>query len=111
MKRVLFLVAVLIGSVFVPAQAAPTKSIALIDVGVNTSLFSNIVAEVCIIESLTCPNGKKFMEGTGAANTGVSTVLAVNHGTNMASVINKVNPNVNLVVIRDRKSTRLNSSH
>ena len=100
MKRVLFLIAVLLGSAVVPAQAEPTKSIALIDVGVNTSLFSNIVAEVCIVESLTCPNGKQFMEGKGASNVGVSSLANVNHGTNMASVINKVNPNINLVVIR-----------
>ena len=100
MKRVLFLVAVLMGSVVVPAQAEPTKSIALVDVGVNTSLFQNVVAEVCIVESLTCPNGKKFMEGPGASNVGVSAVTAVNHGTNMASIINKVNPSVNLVVVR-----------
>ena len=100
MKRVLGLVLVLFGTTIVPVQAAPIQAIAVIDVGVNASVVSNIVTEVCIIESLTCPNGKKFMEGTGAANTGISTVAAVNHGTNMVSIINKVNPTVGVIPIK-----------
>lgn len=87
-------------SVSVPVNAAPLPVIAVIDVGANTALFSNIVTEVCIVESYTCPNGKTFMEGKGAANTGVSTNKLVDHGTNMLSIINKVNPNVGLIPIR-----------
>lgn len=100
MKRaIVFLVAVL-GWVVYPAQAAPTQSIAVIDVGANTSLFNNIVTEVCIVEMFSCPNGKPFMEGTGAANTGVPNNKSLDHGTNMLSIINKVNPNVGLIPIR-----------
>lgn len=40
------------------------------------------------------------MEGTGAANTGVPTNKTLDHGTNMLSIINKVNPNVGLIPIR-----------
>ena len=105
MKRVLGLVALLIGVTVVPVQAAQTPTIAVVDVGANTALFSNIVTEVCIVESLSCPNGKQFMEGKGAANTGVSTVTAVNHGTNMMSIVNKVNPNVGLIPIRIAATT------
>ena len=105
MKRVISLVVILLGTTFVPVQAAPTQSIAVVDVGVNPSVVSNIVTEVCIVESLTCPNGKKFMEGTGAASIGVSTVIAVNHGTNMVSIINKVNPNVGVIPIKIAATT------
>lgn len=100
MKRVLSLVVILLGTTVVPVQAAQTPTIAVVDVGANTALFPNIVTEVCIVESLLCPNGKQFMEGKGAANTGVTTVAAVNHGTYMMSIINKVNPNVGLIPIR-----------
>ena len=99
-KKLIALVSILIGTTLVPVQAAPTQTIAVVDVGANTSLFSNIVTEVCIVESLTCPNGKKFMEGAGAATIGVSTIAAVNHGTNMISVINKVNPGVGIIPIK-----------
>ena len=105
MKRVVSLVVILLSTTFVPVQAAPTQSIAVVDVGVNPSVVSNIVTEVCIVESLTCPNGKKFMEGTGAASIGVSTVIAVNHGTNMVSIINKVNPNVGVIPIKIAATT------
>ena len=105
MKRVISLVVILLSTTFVPVQAAPTQSIAVVDVGVNPSVVSNIVTEVCIVESLTCPNGKKFMEGTGAASIGVSTVIAVNHGTNMVSIINKVNPNVGVIPIKIAATT------
>lgn len=105
MKRVLSLVVVLLGITVVPVQAAPTQAIAVIDVGVNTSVVSNIVTEVCIVESMFCSNGKKFMEGTGAASVGVSKLAAVNHGTNMVSIINKVNPNVGIIPIKIAATT------
>lgn len=99
MKRLLVLLALLGSSVY-PVHAAPTQAIAVVDVGANTSLFTNIVTEVCIVEMLACPNGKPFMEGKGAADTGVPKNRAVDHGTNMLSIINKVNPNVGLIPIR-----------
>lgn len=100
MKKVLLSIFVLLGVFVTPVQAAPSQTIAVVDVGANTSLFSNIVTEVCIVEMLTCPNGQKFMEGAGAANTGVPKNKAIDHGTNMLSVVNKVNPNVGLIPIR-----------
>ena len=100
MKRVLLLVVGLIFAGTIPVHAEPVKSIAVIDVGVNTALFTNLVTEVCILENVNCPNGKKFMEGPGAANTGITTLAAINHGTNMISVINKVNPDVGIIPIR-----------
>lgn len=100
MKRVLFFVAaVLIATVF-PVQAQVKPSIAVVDVGANTSLFTNIVTEVCIVEMLTCSNGQQFMEGKGAADTGAPKNRYFDHGTNMLSIVNKVNPNVGLIPIR-----------
>jgi hypothetical protein len=84
--------------------ATPTPvilpAVAVIDSGVNTSLFPNIVAEVCILEYSNCPNGQKFMDGPGAANTGVTTNSTLTHGNEMLSIINKVNPGVKLISIR-----------
>ena len=105
MRKTLFLITVLLGTFIVPAQAAPTQAVAIIDTGVNSSLFSNIVTEVCILESLTCANGKKFMEGPKAANVGVTNNLAVNHGNAMASIVTKVNPNVGIIPIKIAATT------
>ena len=100
MKKIIGVTIALLGFFIYPVHAAPTSTIAVIDVGANTSLFSNIVTEVCVVEMLACPNGKNFMEGAGAANTGVPKNKAIDHGTNMLSIINKVNPNVGLIPIR-----------
>ena len=43
MKRVLGLVLILLGTTVAPIQAAPTQSIAVVDVGVNPSVVSNLV--------------------------------------------------------------------
>jgi hypothetical protein len=99
MKKLLIVVALLASSL-TPAHAEPTQTIAVIDSGVNTALFTNIVTEVCILEYSNCANGEPFMEGKGAANTGVTTNAALNHATGMISIINKVNPSVNIIPIR-----------
>lgn len=88
---------------FLPANQAvaePVQTVAVIDSGVNTALFTNIVTEVCILEYALCANGKKTMEGKGAANTGVVANKALNHATEMISIIMKINPSVNIIPIR-----------
>jgi hypothetical protein len=72
----------------------------VIDSGVNTSLFPNIVTEVCILEYSNCSNGKPFMEGPGAANTGITTNSTLTHGNEIMSIINRVSPGVKLIPIR-----------
>jgi hypothetical protein len=100
MKK-LFVIAILIAGVVTPAHAAQPQAIAVIDSGVNTALFTNIVDEVCILEYNNCPNGQRKMDGPGAANTGnVGTNANLVHGTEMLSIIQKVNPSVNLIPIR-----------
>ena len=107
MKRIIscVLTSVLIG--VWGMNASPTSvadvppSVAIIDSGINTALFSNsIVDEVCILEYSPCPNGKSFMDGTGAANTGLQTSMTLIHGNEMASIITKVNPSIKIIPIR-----------
>jgi hypothetical protein len=101
-KKIILLGLVLLNSVqALPTQAEPFPSITVIDSGINTSLFKdNIVYEVCIVSEFTCPNGKKFMEGEGAANIPVSNSKILNHGTRMLSVITQVNPKAKVILIR-----------
>lgn len=84
-----------------PAQAATEPSIALIDVGFNTEVFkNNIIYEVCTVEYTVCSNKKTFMEGPGSASLGPSKNGAASHGTQMLSIILKVNPNAKVIPMR-----------
>lgn len=100
-KKVLPLVLVLLGLQAIPTQASSVESIAVIDSGTNVSLFkNNIVYEVCLVSESTCPNGKHFMEGDGAANIPISNNDVLEHGTRILSIITQVNPNAKIVLIR-----------
>ena len=101
-KLIYFLVAVfLTGIAVVPTHAEPAPSIAVIDSGTNPSLFADkIVAEACFVESYTCANGKTSMEGTGASALPAFKDKALDHGTQMMSIIAKVNPSAKLIPIR-----------
>jgi hypothetical protein len=101
MKKILLAISIIIGTSISTSHASVPQSIAIIDSGVNTSLFSSsIVDEVCILEFSNCPNGFRIMDGVGAANTGVTTNAALNHGTEMMSIIHQVNPSIKLIPIR-----------
>ena len=100
MKKVLLASTLLLG-LMSPAHADAPQTIAVIDSGINTSQVTHIVDEVCILEYGTCPNGQKFMDGIGAANTGnTATNANLVHGDEMVSIIQKVNPSVNIIPIR-----------
>jgi len=100
-KAILASAVVAIVGLISPAHASTTQSIAIIDSGVNTALFQgNIADEVCILEYSNCPNGQRTMDGVGAANTGVVTNTTLTHGTEMASIIHKVNPNAQIIPIK-----------
>jgi hypothetical protein len=100
MKK-LFIVLSLIAASIVPAQAATPESIVIIDNGANTALFGDRVAyEVCILVSYKCPNGSTTMEGPGAAVLPPTTNKDFNHGTQMASLVLRFNPNVKIIPIR-----------
>jgi len=101
MRKLLSVIVLMLGLVS-PAHAEVPPTLVLIDNGINTSLFSNVVYEVCLIESGAgaCPNKKPFMEGPGAANLPTTTNAIFSHGTQMMSIITKVNPNVKVIPIR-----------
>lgn len=92
----------------VPAQATTPNTIVIIDSGFNTSGFTtNVVEEVCITTTSGCNNGTNFQIGSGAAQT--TTPIASryvsdwNHGTLMAQSAIEVNPNINLILIRNAR--------
>lgn len=82
-----------------------TPSVAILDTAIDTSLPAfqgKIIQEVCILEWTTCPNGKSFMEGPGAASmpSNLINLNGFDHGTRMTSVFLATNPNVNVVFIK-----------
>lgn len=100
MKKLILIVALLAG-VVTPVHAAGEPTIAVIDTGTNPALFQgNIVTEYCVVESFTCPNGSKTMEGAGASQLPPTTVKSLDHGTQMLSVIKQINPNAKVIPIR-----------
>ena len=95
------IVLVLLTGLIYPANAAGEPTIAIIDSGVNNSLFANNIAyEVCLMSIARCPNAQTSMEGPGAANTPATTDKVLNHGTQMASIVRAVNPSAKILPIR-----------
>ena len=88
-----------------PVHAEPNKSIVIIDTAIDSSipqLKAKLVQEVCILGSMVCPNGQKFQEGPGAATLPSAQALkgGFEHGTIMALIANKVNPDVDIIFVR-----------
>jgi hypothetical protein len=100
MKKIMIVLVLLTGLIY-PANAAGEPTIAIIDSGVNNSLFANNIAyEVCLMSIARCPNAQTSMEGPGAANTPATTDKVLNHGTQMASIVRAVNPSAKILPIR-----------
>ena len=98
-----------------PSQAAPKQNtlkgtsfvptLVILDNALDTSIpsiKSRIVAEVCILDFPSCPNGKNFMEGPGASVLPMSmlSTSSFNHGTQMVSTAIRSNPDINIVFVR-----------
>ena len=88
-----------------PVHAEPNKSIVIIDTAIDSSipqLKAKLVQEVCILGSMVCPNGQRFQEGPGAATLPSAQALkgGFEHGTIMALIANKVNPDVDIIFVR-----------
>ena len=89
-----------------PAQAAEKPTVAIIDSGFDASLIKNVVAEVCIVKiKYGCNNGKLIDESAGSTGT---TIPIMNnwksdwdHGTKMATIVNQINPDANVLLIRN----------
>jgi hypothetical protein len=91
-----------------PAQADGQNTIVIIDSGFNLSTISgNVIQEVCIAPLNGCNNGTGFDIGPGSAQTTTSISSRYlsdwNHGTVMAESAIAVNPNIDLIVIRNAK--------
>lgn len=89
-------------------EAQPT--LAILDTAINTSLpifKDRIVYEACVLEWNSCPNGKNFMEGLGAAVMQAPYINnnGFDHGTQMASAAVLSNPNIKIVFVRVIGST------
>jgi hypothetical protein len=103
MKKLLTLLVsiMVLGTTAVPVHAEIPPAVVVIDTGTNTSLFKDSISyEVCLLTSFKCPNGKLTMEGVGAANIPVSTNKALNHGTQMVSLVLRFNPKAKIIPIR-----------
>lgn len=104
--KVIVLAAALgLGLLATPAQAAPAKTLVIIDTGINSNLDwvkNSLVEEACFIQYGLCPNGKSSMTGPGAASLNPSLIKdkTLSHGTEMASVAVAVDPSVKIVMIR-----------
>lgn len=89
------------------ASAAETQkpTIAILDTALDTTLpiFKDRIAyEVCILDWMSCPNGRSFQEGPGSA-TMLPNLISKNgfdHGTQMTSIFLANNPDANVVFVR-----------
>jgi len=87
-----------------PAQADDKPTVVIIDSGFDTSKVKPI-AEVCVLTMKFCPNGTTFDESIGASNANremsKNGQREWNHGTVMADIVRQINPNANLIFIRN----------
>jgi hypothetical protein len=87
-----------------PAQANEKPIVVIIDSGFDTSKITPI-AEVCVLTMKFCPNGTTFDESPGSSNANAEMSKngqrEWNHGTVMADIVRQINPNANLIFIRN----------
>ena len=105
MKRLAIFVAIAITTVGIsPAYASEKPSVVIIDSGFDTSKVTPI-AEVCILTVNFCPNGTAFDESAGSSNANramsASGKREWNHGTVMADIVRQINPDANIIFIRN----------
>jgi hypothetical protein len=105
-KTSLVIGAMLVSLTATPAYAVEAPTVAIIDSGFDTKVINNVVAEACILTLKSgCNNGSGFQEGPGAASSIIpiraNWVSEWKHGTKMASVVNQINPNAKLILIRN----------
>lgn len=114
MKKIAVLFAALLVMVGVtPAQADQPATVVVIDTGFEASQLDNVILEVCVVSiRIGCNNNSGFEEGVGASGSSfpVRSRFAKDwqHGTIMADIVNQVNPEANLILIRNSKVIRGN---
>jgi hypothetical protein len=109
MKKIAVGIAVAIGLTLLnPVQAqAANESIVIIDNAIDSTLpefNGKLIYEVCRPVGGTCPNGKTEQEGLGSATLPKNIIYTKdtwsNHGTVMALIALKTNPNAQIIFIR-----------
>jgi hypothetical protein len=105
MKKLSAILAVLFATNIAPVHAATTKTMVVIDTGIDISVPSiknNIVYEACFAGYTSCPNKQNFMEGAGAATVtpAMYTNDAWSHGTKVVSAAVQTDPNVKIIEVR-----------
>ena len=101
-----------------PAHAQDQKVLAIIDTAIDSSRIPAVIYEACFTDSrsMACPNGQRFMEGKGSANspvwpaTQIGNLGNVYHGHNMVQAALAVNPNVKIVFVRYADITSSNGA-
>lgn len=117
MKKALLalLSAVLLITLTQPAQAEDQKVLAIIDTAIDSNKVTSVIHEVCFTDSpsMSCSNGKLFMEGKGAAASKVwptSIHNATYHGHNVTQAALSVDPTIQIVFVRVANITALGNS-
>lgn len=105
MKKIAILIATIVSVIGVsPVYASEKPSVVIIDSGFDTSKVTPI-AEVCILTLKFCQNGTAFDESVGSSNANNQVSrngqAEWNHGTIMADIVRQINPNANLIFIRN----------
>jgi hypothetical protein len=105
MKKLAIFLSVAIAMLgIVPANASEKPSVVIIDSGFDTSKITPI-AEVCVLTLKFCPNGTTFDESAGSSNANAALSrngqAEWNHGTIMADIVRQINPEANLIFIRN----------
>jgi hypothetical protein len=102
-----------------PSYAEPLPTMVIMDTALDTSLPEirrNLVYEVCILDWNSCPNGRDFMEGTGASTMPKSLIRlsGFGHGTQMTSAAINTYPELRFIFLRiiahSSSGTRLSTS-
>lgn len=96
-----------------PAQASEPATVVIIDSGFEASQLDNVILEVCVVSiRIGCNNRSGFEEGAGASGSDYPIRSRYQkdweHGTIMADIVNQVNPNANLILLRNSKVVRGN---
>jgi hypothetical protein len=103
-KLAVFLSIAIVMVGIVPANASEKPTVVIIDSGFDTSKVPPI-AEVCVLTLKFCPNGTTFDESAGSSNANGAMSkngqAEWNHGTIMADIVRQINPNANLIFIRN----------
>lgn len=105
MKKIAILIATIVSVIGVsPVYASEKPSVVIIDSGFDTSKVTPI-AEVCILTMKFCQNGTAFDESVGSSNANNQVSRngqkEWNHGTIMADIVRQINPDANLIFIRN----------